>query len=114
MHMIRKKDLNVAEMDTWTKSCSPTIVITDNGEVQMHEEATVYVKELVKFLTMKMHLALATPSLLRPILKFWSIGVALMKFTLANISERRIWVSNVSVTYNGFREFYTSDLFPHV
>ena len=36
-----------------TKSCSPTIVITANGEVQTHEEATVYVKELEKFLTMK-------------------------------------------------------------
>ena len=33
-------------MDTLTKSCSPTIVITTNGEVQTHEEATVYVKEL--------------------------------------------------------------------
>ena len=34
MHMISKKDLNDAEMDTLTKSCSPTIVITANGEVQ--------------------------------------------------------------------------------
>ena len=41
MHMISKKDLNSAEMDTLTKSCSPTIVITANGEVQTHEEATV-------------------------------------------------------------------------
>ena len=40
-------------MDTLTKSCSPTIVITANGEVQTHEEATVYVKELYIFLTMK-------------------------------------------------------------
>ena len=39
--------------DTLTKSCSPTIVITANGEVQTHEEATVYVKELDIFLTMK-------------------------------------------------------------
>ena len=53
MHMISKKDLNDAEMDTLTKSCSPTIVITANGEVQTHEEAIVYVKELEKFLTMK-------------------------------------------------------------
>ena len=50
--MISKKDLNDAEMDTLTKSCSPTIVITANG-VQTHEEATVYVKELDIFLTMK-------------------------------------------------------------
>ena len=53
MHMISKKDLSDAEMDTLTKSCSPTIVITVNGEVQTHEEAIVYVKELDIFLTMK-------------------------------------------------------------
>ena len=53
MHMISKKDLNDAEMDTLTKSCRPTIVITANGEVQTHEEATVYVKELDIFLTIK-------------------------------------------------------------
>ena len=39
MHIISKKDLNSAEMDTLTKSCSPTIVIT--------------AKELDIFLTMK-------------------------------------------------------------
>ena len=53
MHMISKKDLSDAEMDTLTKSCSLTIVITANGAVQTHEEAIVYVKELEKFLTMK-------------------------------------------------------------
>ena len=46
MHMISNKDLSDAEMDTLTKSCSPTIVITANGEVQTHEEATVHVSEL--------------------------------------------------------------------
>ena len=53
MHMISKKDLSDAEMDTLTKSCSPAIVITANGEVQTHEEAIVYVKELDIYLTMK-------------------------------------------------------------
>ena len=53
MHVISKKDLSDAEMDTLTKSCSPTIVITANGGVQTHEEAIVYVKELDIFLTMK-------------------------------------------------------------
>ena len=52
VHMISRKDLNSAEMDTFTKSCSPTTVITAYGEVQTHEEATVYVKELDIFLTM--------------------------------------------------------------
>ena len=55
MHMISKKDLSNAEMDTLTKSCSPTTVITANGAVQTHEEATVYVKEWDIFLTMKVH-----------------------------------------------------------
>ena len=40
-------------MDTSTTSRSPTTVITANGEVQTHEEATVYVKELEIFLTTK-------------------------------------------------------------
>ena len=45
---------SVASMPIFlTKSCSPTKVITANGEVQTHEEATVYVKELDIFLTMK-------------------------------------------------------------
>ena len=53
MHMISEKDLNSAETDTLTKSCSPTIVITANGEVQTHAEATVHVKELEIFLSLK-------------------------------------------------------------
>ena len=53
MHMISNKDLSNVEMDTLTKSCSLTIVRTANGEVQTHEEATVYVKELDIFLTKK-------------------------------------------------------------
>ena len=40
-------------MNILTTSCSPTIVITANGEVQTHAEATVYVEELDIFLTMK-------------------------------------------------------------
>ena len=53
MHMISKKDINSAEMDTLTKSCSPAIVIKANGEVQTHEEAIVHVTELDVFLTVK-------------------------------------------------------------
>ena len=49
MHMISKEDLSDAEMETVMTSRSPTIVITANGEVQTHEEATVHVKELEKF-----------------------------------------------------------------
>ena len=34
-------------------TCSPTIIITSNGEVQTHGEATIYVKEFEIFLTLK-------------------------------------------------------------
>ena len=44
---------------------------------------------------------------LKPILKFWSIGVTLMRITWAKISERRILVSNFSVTRNSLRELNT-------
>ena len=54
MHMISNKYLNSAEMETVTTSISPITVITANGEVQTNEEATVYVKELDTFLTMKL------------------------------------------------------------
>ena len=53
MHMISKKDLNSAELETVTTSRSQTTVITASGEVQTNEEATVSVKELDIFLTMK-------------------------------------------------------------
>ena len=53
MHMISKKDLNSAELETVTTSRRPTTVITANGEVQTHEEAAVYVKELDIVLTME-------------------------------------------------------------
>ena len=53
MHMISKKDLNSTELETVTTSKSPTTVITANGEVQTNEEATVNVRELGIFLTMK-------------------------------------------------------------
>ena len=52
MHMISKKDLSNAELETVTTSRSPTTVKTANGEVQTNEETTVYVKELEIFLTM--------------------------------------------------------------
>ena len=54
MHLISKKDLNSAELETVTTSRSLMTVITANGEVQTNEEAKVYVRELDIFLTMKL------------------------------------------------------------
>ena len=51
MHMLRRKDLNSAELDTVRPSRSPTKVITVNGEVQTNEEATVYDYDLDLFVT---------------------------------------------------------------
>ena len=41
MHMLSRKDLDSAELDTGRVSRNPTTVITTNGEVQTDEEATV-------------------------------------------------------------------------
>ena len=46
MHMLSKKDLNTAEMETVRVTKTPSKVITANRDVQTNEEATAYVKEL--------------------------------------------------------------------
>ena len=51
MHMISRKDLNSAELETVRISKNPTTVVTAKGEVLTKEEATVYIKELDLFVT---------------------------------------------------------------
>ena len=46
MHIVSKKDLDHAELETMRIPRNPTTVMTANGEVQTKEEATVYVKDL--------------------------------------------------------------------
>ena len=53
-HMLRKKGLKSAELDTVRVSSNPTKVITANGEVPTNEEATVYVKDLDLFVSVKL------------------------------------------------------------
>ena len=54
MHMLSRKDLNSVELETVRFSKNPITVITADGEVQTKEEATVYVKELDLFVTVKL------------------------------------------------------------
>ena len=51
MHMVCKRDLNSAGLETMRTSRSPTTVMTANGERQTREEATLHVKELDLFVT---------------------------------------------------------------
>ena len=51
MHMVSKRDLNSAELETMRTSRSPTTVMAANGEVQTREEATENVKESDLFVT---------------------------------------------------------------
>ena len=46
MHVVSKRDLNSANLETMRTSRSPTTVMTANGEVQTREEATENVKQL--------------------------------------------------------------------
>ena len=64
MHMVSKKDLDSAELETMRTSTSPTTVMTANGEVQTRQEATVCVKELDLFVTVL--LLEETPAVLSP------------------------------------------------
>ena len=51
MHVVSKRDLNSAELETMRISRNPTTVMMANGEVQTRDEATVYVKEMDLFVT---------------------------------------------------------------
>ena len=53
MHMLSRKDLNSAELDTVRVCRNTTTVITANGDVQTNEEATVYVCVLNLFVTVQ-------------------------------------------------------------
>ena len=51
MHMVSKKDLDSAELETMRISKNPTVEMTANGEVQARKVTKVYVKELILFVT---------------------------------------------------------------
>ena len=51
MHMLSRKDLDSAKLETLRVSKSPTTVVTANGEVLTNEEATACVRELDLFVT---------------------------------------------------------------
>ena len=69
MHMVSKKDLHSAELETMRIST----VMTASGEVQTREEATVYVKKLDVFVTVM--LLEETPAVLLPLGKSAKIMV---------------------------------------
>ena len=54
MHMLSRKDLNPAQLETVRVSRNPTKVITYNREVQTNKESTVYVKDLDLLVTVKL------------------------------------------------------------
>ena len=51
MHMVSKKDVDSAELETMRISKNPTTVMTADNEVQTRKEATVHVKEEDLFVT---------------------------------------------------------------
>ena len=54
MHVVSKKELNSAELETMRISRSPTTVMTAKGDLQTRKEATEDVKELDLFVTVKL------------------------------------------------------------
>ena len=53
MHMLSRKDLNSAELDTLRVSRNPTMVIPADREVQTNKEATVHVNDVDVFVTIQ-------------------------------------------------------------
>ena len=53
MHMLSRKDLNSAELETIRASQNATTDFTASGEVQPNEEATLYVHDLELFVTLQ-------------------------------------------------------------
>ena len=51
MHMVSRKDLNSAELDTVKVSEYPTTIVRAIGKLLTKEDETVYVKELNLFVT---------------------------------------------------------------
>ena len=54
MHMLSRKDVNSAELETVRVSQSPMTVAAASGEVETHEEATVCIREVDLFGTVKL------------------------------------------------------------
>ena len=54
MHMLSKKDLSSDEKDTLRRSRNPVTVLTAICEVQVNEDAQVYVHDLDLFVTMQL------------------------------------------------------------
>ena len=87
MHMVSKRDLDSAELETMRTSRSPTTVMTANGEVQTREEATENVKALDLFVTVM--LLEETPQFFRSgstvrIMGFLTTGPAVKKHISKN------------------------------
>ena len=53
IHVLSRKDLNLAELESVRVSRNHTTVITANGEVQTNEVVTVYVYDLDSFVTVQ-------------------------------------------------------------
>ena len=53
-HMMSKKELSSEELWRVTRSRTPNVVSTENGEVHTHEEAQVFVHDLNQFVTVQL------------------------------------------------------------
>ena len=63
-HMMSKKELSSEESWRVTRSRTPNVVLTENGEVHTHEEAQLFVHDLNQFVTVQ--LPEETPAVLSP------------------------------------------------
>ena len=107
MHIVSKKDVNSAELETARISKSPTTVVTANGEVPTKEETTVCVTELDLFVTaMLLEDALAILSLENStkITGIFTIGPVVRNHISSKMAGRSIAMRRT--TYHSFAVVY--------
>ena len=122
MHMVSRKDLNPAELETVRISESPTTVVTGNGEVQTAEEATENVRELDLFVTAK--LLDDTPKVLslgklcedHAYNYHWTSGqkTQLIKMAGRSIAVRRTTCHSLSLVYRQALQAHLHQLLRHL
>ena len=103
-HMLSKKDLHEAELETVRVSKNPTVVMTANGEVPTKEEATVYVRELDLFMTVM---------LLENALPILSLGKFCEEFgtvTIGRLARNHISSKDTSIQVTIRRTWFVLDL----
>ena len=115
MHMVSRKDLNSAKLDTVKVSQNLTTVVTANGEVLTKEEATVYVRELDLLVTVMLLEDNTSSSFTRKTLRRSRRKITIGPVVRNHISSRKgkKIIATHQIMYHSSYLVYPQVLLPH-